>query len=57
MTVARIFCAQGALVSCQHLKRRRTGETSLPILIEITPGQSFIGVMAGGKSVEAKVLA
>ena len=28
----------------------------LPILIEITPGQSDIGVMAGGQSIEAKVL-
>jgi uncharacterized protein (UPF0216 family) len=30
---------------------------TLPILIEITPGQSDIGVMAGGQGIEAKVLA
>jgi len=29
---------------------------SLPILIEIMPGQSDIGVMAGGQNIEAKVL-
>jgi len=30
---------------------------TLPMLIEITPGQSDIGVMAEGQSIEAKVLA
>jgi len=38
------------------LSAEEQGLLKLPILIEITPGQSDKGVMASGQSIEAKVL-
>jgi len=47
--------AQKILVS-EGISAEEKERLSLPILIEITPGQNDIGIMAGGQSIEAKVL-